>query len=296
MSTEICKLLCRNLTRVGDRHFSQNLQAENVPRQIPREKPAVRRAAFIGKGYPLLIIPMTAFGLGTWQIRRREWKLGLIKELEEKMSKPPQPLPENLEDVKKLEYQKVKVRGTFDHAKELFIGPRSDIRAGEGRSAQTQSTPGVNVVTPFKLANRDETILVNRGFVSFKDRPQQKRAEGQVEGEVELTGIVRLNDKKPVIGNDPMKDGYWFTRNIDEMADIAGTSKVFIDADANSTVPGGPRGGQTQLALRNEHLTYIVTWYALAAFTYFLWYRNFRSPLPHKTVLEYVKKQQQKKV
>lgn len=31
-----------------------------------------------------------------------------------------------------------------------------------------------------------------------------------------------------------MKDGFWFTRNIDEMADIAGTAKVFIDADSST--------------------------------------------------------------
>ncbi|BFZ20377.1 hypothetical protein BsWGS_23416 [Bradybaena similaris] len=303
MTSDLCKLLYRSITRVygnvlklkvGYRHFSQDLQTEKASKQIPRERPAIRRTKFIGQGYPLLIIPITAFGLGTWQVRRREWKLGLIKELEDKMSQPPQPLPENLEDVKKMEYQRVVIRGTFDHARELFIGPRTCIRAKDLSSGQTQNQPGLHVVTPFKLADRDETILVNRGYVSFKDRPPQMRPEGQVEGEVEITGVIRLNDTKPIIESDPMKDGFWFTRNVDEMAEVAGTAKVFVDADSKSTVPGGPRGGQTQVSLRNEHLTYIITWYSLSAFTYFLWYRNFRSPLPHKTVLEYVKRQQKR--
>lgn len=29
---------------------------------------------------------------------------------------------------------------------------------------------------------------------------------------------------------------------------------------AESTVPGGPIGGQTRVTLRNEHLQYIITW------------------------------------
>jgi surfeit locus 1 family protein len=40
------------------------------------------------------VIPAATFGLGTWQIYRREWKLGLIKHLEERTSAPPVPLPE----------------------------------------------------------------------------------------------------------------------------------------------------------------------------------------------------------
>ena len=28
-----------------------------------------------------------------------------------------------------------------------------------------------------------------------------------------------------------------------------------------STIPGGPKGGQTRVYLRNEHLQYIITWY-----------------------------------
>lgn len=29
---------------------------------------------------------------------------------------------------------------------------------------------------------------------------------------------------------------------------------------AESTVPGGPIGGQTRVTLRNEHMQYIITW------------------------------------
>uniref|UniRef100_A0A0B6ZME8 SURF1-like protein n=1 Tax=Arion vulgaris TaxID=1028688 RepID=A0A0B6ZME8_9EUPU len=282
----------RNVFKFKDglRYLSQEIQAGKAPRQTPRERPAVKRKS-TGSGYPLLIIPLTAFALGTWQVRRREWKLNLIKELEDKMKEPPVPLPENLDLVNSMEYQKVTFRGVFDHTHELFIGPRTDVRADELYNSANRGQSGVNVVTPFKLSDRDETILVNRGYVQFKDRPPQARPEGQIEGEVEITGVIRLNDRKSILPNDPFKDGYWLTRNIDEMANIAGTAKVFVDADSNSTVPGGPRGGQTRVALRNEHAIYIFTWYSLCALTFFLWHRNYRSLAPHKTVLDYIKRE-----
>jgi len=44
--------------------------------------------------YLLLIIPVSTFGLGTWQIHRLQWKKGLIKELEERTTQPVQELSE----------------------------------------------------------------------------------------------------------------------------------------------------------------------------------------------------------
>lgn len=45
------------------------------------------------------------------------------------------------------------------------------------------------------------------------------------------------------------------------MAEAANSSYVFLDATVESTVPGGPTGGQTQVNLKNDHLEYILTWY-----------------------------------
>ncbi|KAK0065641.1 surfeit locus protein 1 [Biomphalaria pfeifferi] len=274
------------LDKVGHRYTSQDV---NPPRQIPREKPAVQKKSFLS-GLPLLIVPLATFGLGTWQIQRREWKLKLIKEMEEKMQATPVPLPEDLKELKNMEYRKVKVRGTFDHSKELFIGPRSNLHAADTMGGENKAASmGVHVVTPFKLADRDETILVNRGHVKFQNRPPQMRSAGQVEGEVDLIGIVRLSDKNMYMKSNPLKDGFWLSREVEEMADIAGTSEVFIDADINSSVPGGPEGGQTIVSLRNEHLTYVITWYTLSALTLYLWWRNYRNPRISRSMLQTVK-------
>merc|ERR1712225_81792 len=39
------------------------------------------------------LIPVLTFGLGAWQIKRLQWKVNLIQELDEKLSKPAMPLP-----------------------------------------------------------------------------------------------------------------------------------------------------------------------------------------------------------
>ncbi len=41
----------------------------------------------------MLIIPITTFGLGTWQVFRLQWKINLISELERKTKLPPVMIP-----------------------------------------------------------------------------------------------------------------------------------------------------------------------------------------------------------
>ena len=44
----------------------------------------------------MLVIPVTTFCLGTWQIFRLQWKLGLIEELERKTKEEPISIPTEL--------------------------------------------------------------------------------------------------------------------------------------------------------------------------------------------------------
>lgn len=59
------------------------------------------------------------------------------------------------------------------------------------------------------------------------------------------------------------------------MCKVTGASPIFLDATTDFDVPKGPIGGQTRVSLRNEHLSYIFTWYALCALTSFMWYSQF---------------------
>ncbi|XP_070385121.1 surfeit locus protein 1 isoform X3 [Dermacentor albipictus] len=237
-------------------------------------------------GYSLLAIPIATFGLGTWQVQRRQWKLQLIDDLTKKTTIPAVDLPKDLRELNDMEYRRVRVTGTFDHEREMYVGPRSRIELEEDsevgprkRRGGIITAPGQTgnlVITPFKLKDRDFTILVNRGWVPKSTTPPQKRLQGQIEGEVNLVGIVRKSEKRPPLGPKNQSTGRtWHYKDVEQMAQACGAAPVLLDADFDSTVEGGPTGGQTNVTLRNEHVSYIITWYSLSAATTFLWYHKY---------------------
>ncbi|XP_316569.4 SURF1-like protein [Anopheles gambiae] len=229
-------------------------------------------------GWGLLIIPATTFGLGCWQVYRKQWKEGLIDELERKIHMSPVPIPDDLTALNEMEYQTVTVRGQFLHDQEFHLGPRACIQHGDSHTAgglfsQKEASIGFLVITPFKLEGRDDKILINRGWVPKRYLDPATRPEGQVTGTVELQGVVRLPENRPQF--TPKQRGAIFMyRDVERMAAISGSEPYYLDATVASTVPHGPVGGQTRVTLRNEHLSYIVTWFSLSGFTTWLWFRQ----------------------
>ncbi|CAG9771012.1 unnamed protein product [Ceutorhynchus assimilis] len=248
-------------------------------------KPLLRKEAPSYKkvhsyGWIMLVIPAASFGLGVWQIQRKSWKEELIEELQEKSASAPIELPTNLDELQQLEYRPVIVRGTFLHDKEIYMGPRSIKEDKHNSSLFSEGgNQGYLVVTPFKLADRDETILVNRGWVPAKNIKPASRARGQVEGDVNVIGIVRLNENRP---NFAMKNkegsNLYFYRDLNSMCASTGASPIFLDQTIDYNAPGGPIGGQTRVTLRNEHLSYVITWFSLGAVTSYMWYRMYLKP------------------
>ncbi|XP_054732760.1 SURF1-like protein [Anastrepha obliqua] len=236
-------------------------------------------------GWFLLLIPVSTFGLGCWQVKRKAWKEQLIEDLEHQTKLSPVPLPSDLTELSAMEYQLVTIRGRFIHNKELLMGPRSFIRPDGNETAgglfsQRDRGNGYLVITPFKLADRDEVILINRGWVSRNQVKPETRAEGQIETEVELTGVVRMGENRPQFSPDH-KGGVFLYRDLPKMCALTGASPIILDATYESSIPGGPIGGQTRVTLRNEHLSYLLTWFSLSAITSYLWYRQIVKRIPY---------------
>uniref|UniRef100_UPI0035901421 surfeit locus protein 1 isoform X1 n=3 Tax=Myxine glutinosa TaxID=7769 RepID=UPI0035901421 len=228
----------------------------------------------------LLAVPVSAFGLGTWQVKRLLWKQDLIANLEHRTRAPPVDLPPDPLEMPSLEYRRMRVRGTFDHGNEMIILPRSRLDKGQAESRRgvvgRTSQHGAQVVTPFVCSDLGITILVNRGFVPMSRLDPASRTKGQVEGEVELVGLVRLNEPRSAFTpDDDVANRRWHSRDVSKLAQAAGTFPIFLDAVADSTVPGGPIGGQTNVSLRNDHTQYLLTWYGLSALTLLLWVQKF---------------------
>ncbi|VDL20776.1 unnamed protein product [Hymenolepis diminuta] len=254
----------------------------------------------------LLICPITAFSLGYWQIKRRRWKLDLLEKINTILPSPPIPLPKEAKASTDLpEFQPVVVTGRFDHAREVIVGPRAIITdeipaLSYGSAWGSRPTPdhppkqsnlsdfgaptpnGYCIITPFELTDRPGTyILVNRGFVPTMRRDPKTRPDGQIKGEVTISGCIRYNEKPPPFtpdpklmhnaGEDQQPHRQYFSREVIRISQALNTLPIFIDANYESTVKGGPIGGQTKVILRNNHTEYIITWFSLGAISLGMW-------------------------
>ncbi|KAJ7334562.1 Surfeit locus protein 1 [Desmophyllum pertusum] len=193
--------------------------------------------------YLLLMIPISTFGLGTWQVRRLQWKKGLIKELETRTTAPVCNLPENIDELrsKDLEYRRVILRGTFSpFRRNPCITKVTNEGAHGGGGLGRKPKSGAHIITPFEITETGQRILVNRGWVPRDKIGPEKRQEGQIKGEVELVGFVRQGEKRqPFQAKNNPEGNQWFSRDLDAMAEVTGCLPILVDADVASTVPGG---------------------------------------------------------
>lgn len=208
-------------------------------------------------------------GLGTWQLQRKDWKEGLIAQIEARTLLAPADLLDVYERAAEqgpdaapagLEYTRVKVRGRFHHDKErYFYAPDPELG------------PGFHVYTPFELAGNGAIVFVNRGYVPEALKDPKARAAGQADGEFEITGLVRMPEHPGRFTPDnDAKGNLWYWRDFSGMfvSAFQNTERpylpVFVDIEGDA--PGGwPKGGVTRLELPNRHLEYAITWFGLAA-------------------------------
>jgi surfeit locus 1 family protein len=210
----------------------------------------------------LIMLPIVLFslGLGVWQMDRREWKRGILDTIAVNQAAAPMPFDELVKgDPLRREYGRVRVSGTFLHDKEFYLAARS-----------LKDKVGMQVVTPLRLDD-GTIILFDRGWIPSEKKDPAKRAEGQIPGKVDLTGIVRRSQVKRQFApdNDPAKN-FWFHVDVPLMRQMAGgkpdpvLDTFFLESDAAPNPGGVPIGGQTRLDIPNDHLQYAITWFLIA--------------------------------
>ena len=96
--------------------------------------------------------------LGFWQLDRLSQRRALNTMLASRLGGAPRPARELMRDSATAAYRRATVTGTYDFEHEYALASRT-----------RQGSPGVNIVTPLRIAGTDTAVLVNRGWVYAPD-------------------------------------------------------------------------------------------------------------------------------
>jgi surfeit locus 1 family protein len=216
-------------------------------------------------GAALLFLGFLA--LGTWQVQRLGWKRDLIARVEQRLRAEPvaAPAPAAWATLERNadEYRRVRARGRYAHELETLV------------RASTELGTGYWVMTPLRTDD-GFWLLVNRGFVLPEQRARMARGS-EPQGEQDVTGLLRLSEPGgSLLQKNAPGEERWYSRDVAAIAAARGlggaprpgaVAPYFIDAAAppGAAADTWPRPGLTVVQFSNNHLSYALTWYALAA-------------------------------
>lgn len=206
--------------------------------------------------------------LGLWQLRRLDWKEGVLAEIESRIHAAPAALStlDLTKSPEDLRYTPVTITGhTTD--KELLV---LTSRQGDG--------PGFRVISAF-ITHDDHAVMIDRGYIPETDRAAPRPP-------VEMTVTGNLHWPQETDSYTPVPDvakGLWYARDVPAMAKALATEPLLViaqevtpDAQGVLPLPIDTAG------IPNDHLEYAITWFSLAAvwagMTVFLLWRIRQNP------------------
>ncbi|MBC7489891.1 MAG: SURF1 family protein [Glaciimonas sp.] len=246
---------------------------------VPRFRSvAIRRALVVC----VVVVVAVFLGLGTWQLKRLQWKLDLIERVTQRAHAPAIAAPNQAHwpqvSAEADEYRHVRVTGTFLYPLTIRV------------QAVTELGSGFWLLTPLRTAD-SAVVLVNRGFIQSRTGDWRRQStpdllnldsatDPTASGDVTFTGLLRMSEPGGAFlrDNDPAANR-WYSRDVQAIAVARRLSLVapyFVDADAakKTVAPEAgavidigyeqPIGGLTVIVFHNNHLVYAFTWYALA--------------------------------
>lgn len=235
-------------------------------------------------------MPATAFGLGTWQVLRWQRKLEMIDEAQRRIEGPGLDWHALTDRIRAgdsasstVDGEPCVLRGVYRHDREMLVGPR-----------QHDGATGYHVVTPLVASSTDtggagEAVLVNRGWIDKRIANQKDRPRGVNPSPTTVRGLLRTTGNHNMFtpDNDPVKGQYYWV-------DVQGMSKAHdtLPVVLEETIEPGlgtekieklgiPVPREHGVTLVNNHVQYIVTWYALAIATAAMSVRLFRKSPPN---------------
>jgi surfeit locus 1 family protein len=204
---------------------------------------------------------LSGFGLcmaaGTWQVERLAWKEGLIAQIAAANAEAPlTALPSAPSELEALQFRRVQLSGQWRGDLEFHLTPR-----------YWRDQFGYWIITPFVLADK-RMVLVNRGWVPGKKKEIEARPETRVRGAATITGLLRTSTERgPFTPHNQPEKNLWFGRDVEAMAahaSLKNTLPAMVDIMGLQNAQLLPIPSDGTIRLRNDHLSYIITWFGIA--------------------------------
>jgi surfeit locus 1 family protein len=117
--------------------------------------------------------------LGIWQLDRLHQRRALNQLTAARLAHAPEDVRRVWSDTGDLRYRRVTASGTLDYAHELVLTSRTH-----------NGSPGVDIITPLRLAGTDTALLVNRGWVYSPDAIEVDLARWREADSVTIEGYL----------------------------------------------------------------------------------------------------------
>ena len=219
----------------------------------------------------LTIVGLLAMvGLGSWQVDRMQWKTALIAELAARGDGPAIALPATIEPADGLEFRRARLEGRLLPTAPLFRGPTTiDRKVGYHIFLPMELTDGRQMLVALgflPLAGGDWAAELRAGWRAILAEHPLPTENVQLEGVLRQGGWSGSSWLKPA--NDPDQN-LWHYVDLPAMASSVGLERP-IRSLYLVALSGWPEGAgllrqRPGADLRNNHLEYAITWYALAA-------------------------------
>merc|ERR1712004_937464 len=120
-----------------------------------------------------------------------------------------------------------------------------------GRSGDSNKV-GYNVISALTL-DSGERVLVNRGWVPQSLGNASTRQEGQVIGEREISGVLRITEQTSSLTPKNREDNLiWFSRDVPALAKKLRTLPILFDLDLASSQEAAQMGNLTPNILTHQ--------------------------------------------
>ncbi len=207
-------------------------------------------------GFALLVFILLC-GLGVWQVQRLQWKTRLLARIAEAQSAPAEPLSavlSRLEDKLDVDYVRVQ-----------FLCPGLTLTPTVRVYGVREIGPGRRVVTACPIESGPyRNILVDRGFLNSTEAP---KGSGLTIDPV--VGVLRRPDPPNAFTPPHTGPGAdWYNRDIKGMAaelKADAPAPVILMLESPAPAGGDPAPSPVPVNISNNHLSYAVTWFGLAA-------------------------------